>query len=142
MLQDVGERLRVMLAGRMRDDPRRLLDDDDPGIGVLDAEVERLGRQQLVGGLQQANADPLPLADAIGLRCGSAVDGGSAGPDNPLQPPGRVVPKVPFQEAVNANPAEFTLDNQLGGEGGFGVFDFGFWMRLDRVPQSRRSGCA
>jgi hypothetical protein len=68
---------------RMDDNARGLVDDEQVLVLVRDAEVDA-GRPDALAALRLLERDLVPLLDAVALRPGSAVDGDTAGVEQPL----------------------------------------------------------
>jgi len=115
MLQRVAQGARLEIPSRMCDLPGRLVDDDQPGILVNNIDRQRLRTVQLVGRLDQPHADCVALVDAFLDRNGCAVDLRLSGRHHPLQPPWRVVAKMPGQKRIDPYAAQVAFDDQFGG---------------------------
>ncbi len=117
MLQCVTQRAGLQIAGRMRDLPGRLVDDDQPGVFVNDVDGQLLRAMNFVGRLDQADADRVPLVDPLGDFDRVAVELHLPGGDDPLQLPRRVIAEVPGEKRIDPHAAEVAFDDEFGSEG-------------------------
>ncbi|TXT29055.1 MAG: hypothetical protein FD138_2479 [Planctomycetota bacterium] len=118
MLDDIGQRVRRVVARRVRDLAGRLHDDHDPRILVKHMQRPRSWRQQPVGWLDQPQSDSLIAVHARVVVSQDIVDPHLASTHDPLQPIRRIVAEMPTQKRVNPLAAQKRLDNQFGEERG------------------------
>ncbi len=111
VLQRVTQRVRLQIAGRMHNLPRRLIDDYQPCILVNNVEWQSLRTMQLVRRLNQPHTHAIAFVDPRHNVNRGAVDLHVSRRHDPLQPPGRVIAKVPRQKRIDPHATQVALDD-------------------------------
>ena len=111
----------------MHDQTRRLVDDDDPIVGMKDAEIDTLGLETDFRFLLPGDADPVAGSDAPGRTDGTGLDQDVAARRQLMDPGSGQFRQAPGQKNIDPDrEVRFSLDDKL------------FFRHLFQVPNRSR----